>query len=102
MHGYLFERDYRCTPRKLEEQAKYEKSLPYEVLVRTPNYISRLEEANEHNKRQIEEHKARVLREEKERILKEEEEKEKERLKKKAERKAAKAEKKAEKKARKE
>ena len=102
LYGYLFEPDYRCTPHKLEEQAKYEKTLPYEVLVRTPNYISRLEEANEHNKRQIEEHKARALREEKERILKEEEEKEKERLKKKAERKAARAEKKAEKKARKE
>ena len=69
LYGYLFEPDYRCTPHKLEEQAKYEKTLPYEVLVRTPNYISRLEEANEHNKRQIEEHKARALREEKERIL---------------------------------
>ena len=96
LRGYLFDSNYRCTPRKMEQQAKYEKSLPYEVLVRTPNYISRLAEANEHNKRQIEEHKARALREEKERILKEEEEKEKERLKKKAERKAAKAEKKAE------
>ena len=94
LYGYLFEPDYRCTPRKLEEQAKYEKTLPYEVLVRTLNYISRLEEANEHNKRQIEEHKARALREEKERILKEEEEKEKERLKKNAERKAARADRK--------
>ena len=65
LYGYLFDRDYRCTPHKLEEQAKYEKSLPYEVLVRTPNYISRLEEANGYNKRQIEEHKARALREEK-------------------------------------
>ena len=53
LHGYLFESSYRCTPHKMEQQAKYEKSLPYEVLVRTPNYISRLEEANEHNKRQI-------------------------------------------------
>ena len=53
LHGYLFDSDYRCTPRKLEQQANNEKSLPYEVLVRTPNYISRLEEANEHNKRQL-------------------------------------------------
>ena len=99
LYGYLFSPEYRCAPHKLKEQAKYEKELPYEVLVRAPNYISRLEEANEHNRRQIEEHKARALREEKERILKEEEEKENERLKKKAERKAARAEKKAEKKA---
>ena len=35
--GYLFDRDYCCAPHKLEVQAKYEKSLPYEVLVRTPN-----------------------------------------------------------------
>ena len=110
LYGYLFDPDYRCTPRKLKEQARYEKELPYEVLVRTPNYIGRLEEANERNKRQIEEYKAKASREEKERILKEEEEKEKERPRKKAERKAAsaeekakkKAEKKAEKKARKE
>ena len=99
LYGYLFSPEYRRAPRKLKEQSKYEKELPYEVLSKTPNYISRLEEANEHNRRQIEEHKARALREEKERILKEEEEKEKERLKKKAERKAARAEKKAEKKA---
>ena len=62
----------------MEQQAKYERSLPYEVLVRTPNYVSRLEEAAEHNRKQIEEYQARALREEKERILKEEEEKEKE------------------------
>ena len=83
----------------MEQQAKYERCLPYEVLVRTPNYVSRLEEAAEHNRKQIEEYPARALREEKERILKKDEEKEKERLRRKAERKAAKAEKKAAKKA---
>ena len=51
LHGYLFEKDYRCAPQKMEQQAKYEKALPYEVLRRTPNYISRLEETNAHNKR---------------------------------------------------
>ena len=101
LYGYLFDSSYRCHPDKIEQQAKYERNLPYEVLVRTPNYVSRLEEANEHNRKHIEEYQARMLREEKERILKEEEEKEKERLKRKAECKAAKAEKKAEKKARK-
>ena len=77
LHGYLFDSSYRCHPEKMEQQAKYERSLPYEVLVRTPNYVSRLEEAAEHNRKQIEEYQARALREEKERILKEEEEKEK-------------------------
>ena len=102
LHGYLFDKDFRCTPEKMEQQAKYEKAIPYEVLRRTPNYISRLEETNAHNKRQVEEHKSRIDREEKERIRKEEEEKEKERLRQKAERKAAKAAKKAEKKEKKE
>ena len=98
LHSYLFDSSYRCAPRKMEKHAKYAKKLPHEVLAKTPNYISRLAEANEHNRRQLEEYKARMLRKEKERILKEEEEKEEERLKKKAERKAAKAAKKEEKK----
>ena len=99
LRGYLFDSSYRCHPDKMEQQAKYERSLPYEVLVRTPNYVSRLEEANERKRKQIEEYQARTLREEKERVLKEEEGNEKERLKRKAARKAAKAEKKGEKKA---
>ena len=66
LHGYLFDSSYRCNPSKMEQQAKYERKLPYEVLVRTPNYVSRLEELNEYNKAQIEAHNSRMLREEQE------------------------------------
>ena len=66
LHGYLFDNSYRCDPSKMEQQAKYERKLPYEVLVRTPNYVSRLEELSEYNKSQIEAHNARMLREEQE------------------------------------
>ena len=91
LHGYLFDKDFRVhTQKALEAQAKYEKKLEYSILEQTPNYQSRLQEASEHNKRQIEEHNARMLREEKERILKEEEDRAKERMKRRAERKAAK------------
>ena len=56
----------RCNPSKMEQQANYERKLPHEVLVRTPNYVSRLEELKEHNKSQIEAYRARMLREEQE------------------------------------
>ena len=54
----------------MEQQANYEKSLPHEVLGKTPNFSSRLAEANEHNNRYIEEHQARMLNEDKEKIAK--------------------------------
>ena len=79
----------------MEEQVNYEKKLPFEILAVTPNYVSRVEELNEYNKKQIEEHNARMLREEQEvaKKLKEREEQEVARkLKEKEERKAARKE----------
>ena len=75
LHGYLFDSSYRCNPAKMEQQAKYEKSLQCEVLAKTPNYISRHEELNEYNKRQIETHGERMnFREEQEAERKKEKE----------------------------
>ena len=75
LHGYLFDSSYRCNPAKMEQQAKYEKSLQYEVLAKTPNCISRHEELNEYNKRQIETHGERMkFREEQEAERKKEKE----------------------------
>ena len=42
LHVYLFDSSDRCTPRKMEQQAKYEKSLPCEVLVRTQIILAAL------------------------------------------------------------
>ena len=95
LHGYLFDSSFRCPPHKMEEQVNYEKKLPFEILAVTPNYVSRVEELNEYNKKQIEEHNARMLREEQEvaKKLKEREEQEVARkLKEKEERKAARKE----------
>ena len=112
LYRYLFDPIYRCyTQHSLQKQAEYEKQLPYSVLERTPNYRSRVQEAEDWNRREIEMHgermrvvanRANPVQEaaaEAERIRKEAEEKEAKRLKEKADRKAAR---KAEKKERKE
>ena len=107
LYGYLFDPIYRCyTQSSLQKQAAYEKQRPYSVLEKTPNYRSRVQEAEDCNRREIEMHgeenRAKPVQDaaaEAERIRKEAEEKEAKRLKEKADRKAAR---KAEKKERKE
>ena len=110
----MFDETFRCqTQNSLKKQAEYEKKLVFSILERTPNYRSRVQEAEDMNKREIEmrgemmkvanENRENPVQDaaEAERVRKEAEEKEKEakRLKEKEERKAAR---KAEKKERKE
>ena len=73
-HRYLFDSDYRVSSRDaLDCHAKYEKKIPHAILLKCPNYQSRLKESEGRNATQIALRSERVRMEEEQNKIPEQE-----------------------------